>query len=114
MAIERYNFNGRFHEAVIHNGTLYLSGSVAAGATVTEQATKIFESLDAALTKYGSDKEHVLSGSVYLTDMSTFNEFNAVWNAFFNEGTHPVRTCIGAALANPDYLVEITLVAAIK
>lgn len=114
MAIERYNFNGRFHEAVIHNGILYLSGKISTGETVTEQATKIFADLDAALQKYGSDKEHVLSASVFLTDMTTFNEFNAVWNAWFAEGTQPVRTCVGVSLASPECKVEITFTAALK
>lgn len=114
MAIERYNSNGRFHEAVIHNGILYLSGAIGAGDTVAEQAKNIFASLDKVLEKYGSDKEHVLSASVYLTDMKNFNEFNSVWDTWFAEGTHPVRTCVGASLASPQFLVEVTLTAALK
>ena len=46
--------------------------------------------------------------------MSTFAEFNAVWDDWFEEGTQPVRTCVGAQLAAPKYTLEITLVAAMK
>ncbi len=58
--------------------------------------------------------EHVLSATVYLADMRNFKEFNSVWDAWFKEGTQPVRTCVEARLAGPQYGLEITLVAAVK
>ena len=114
MKIERYNSNGRFHEAVIAGETLYLSGKVATGETVAEQAAKTLDNLKETLEKYGSDKEHILSATVYLADISTFAEFNSVWDNWFAEGTQPVRTCVEAKLAGPQYLLEITLIAAVK
>lgn len=115
MDIQRYNSNGRYHEAVVHNGTVYLSGQVAPdGGTVTEQAKACLENLGRTLAKYGSDKHLILSATVYLADMSSFAEFNAVWDTWFEAGTQPVRTCVGAQLADPRYALEITLVAAVK
>ena len=115
MSIERYNSNGRFHEAVIHNGVIYVSGQVAVpGATVAEQAEGCLENLAKTLEKYGSDKEHILSVSVFLADVADFDEFNSVWDNWFEEGTQPARTCVEAALAIPGTKVEITLVAAVK
>jgi enamine deaminase RidA (YjgF/YER057c/UK114 family) len=112
--IERFNSNGLFHEAVRYGDMLYLSGQVGAGATVAEQTRNIFEKLEKILEKYGSDKEHVISATVYLADMATFGEFNGEWKNFFTEGIQPVRTALGAPLARPDFLVEITLIAAVK
>lgn len=115
MRIERYNSNGRFHEAVAYRGTLYLSGQVAkGGGTVAEQTRECLDNLEKTLEAYGSDKRSILSATVYLPDMSTFSEFNAVWDSWFEEGTQPVRTCVGAQLAAPKYALEITLIAAIK
>lgn len=115
MKIQRYNSNGRYHEAVVHNGTLYLSGQVAPdGGTVTEQARGCLENLGKTLAKYGSDKSLILSATVYLADMGSFAEFNAVWDAWFEAGTQPVRTCVGAQLAGAGYALEITLIAAIR
>lgn len=115
MSIDRYNSNGRFHEAVAYHGTLYLSGQVAnGGGTVAEQARECLDNLAKTLEAYGSDKRSILSATVYLPDMSTFAEFNAVWDDWFEEGTQPVRTCVGALLAAPKYALEITLVAAMK
>ena len=115
MRIDRYNSNGRFHEAVTYHGTLYLSGQVAnGGGTVTEQAWECLDNLAKTLETYGSDKRSILSATVYLADRSTFAEFNAVWDDWFEEGAQPVRTCVGAQLAAPRYALEITLIAAVK
>lgn len=115
MCIKRYNCNGRFHEAVEYNGTLYLSGQVATKSeSVTDQAKECLENLAKTLEKYGSDKEHILSATVYLADVAYFNEFNSVWDNWFEQGTQPIRTCIGAPLAGPQYKLEITLIAAVK
>lgn len=114
MKLERYNSNGRFHEAVIHNGVIYLSGQVAnSGETVAEQAKVCLDNLEKTLEKYGSDKKHIISANVYLADVATFDEFNGVWDNWFEEGTQPVRTCLGATLAAPQYKLEITLIAAV-
>ncbi len=115
MDISRYNNNGRFHEAVVYNGTLYLSGQVASGGgTIAEQAKECLDNLGKTLEKYGSNKSLILSATVYLTDMNGFAEFNSVWDTWFENGTQPVRTCVGAQLAASKYALEITLIAALK
>ena len=114
MAIERYNSNGIFSEAVIHNGILYLSGKVGSGDTVAEQAADVLDKIGAALEKYGSDRDHILTAVVYLADISAFAEFNSVWKPWFAESMPPARTCVEAKMAAPQYLVEVTVTAAIK
>ena len=115
MNIYRYNNHGRFHEAVAHNGTLYLSGQVAnGGGTVAEQARECLDNLAKTLETYGSDKSSILSATVYLADMNGFAEFTSVWDTWFENGTQPVRTCVGAQLVAPKYALEITLIATVK
>ena len=115
MCINRFNCNGRFHEAVIYNGTLYLSGKVDdTGSTVAEQTKACLNKLADALEAYGSSKERILSATVYLANMNSFEEFNAAWEAWFKDGTQPVRTCVGAQLAAPQYSIEIALIAAVQ
>ena len=45
--------------------------------------------------------------------MQTFGEMNAVWEACVAPGATPARATVQAALATPDYLVEIVVVAAV-
>ena len=69
--------------------------------------------LDGFLAKAGSDKSKLLSANIWLTDMGTFNEMNAVWDAWVSPGNTPARATVEARLANPKYLVEIMVTAAV-
>ena len=45
--------------------------------------------------------------------MSTFQEMNAVWDAWVAQGNTPARATGEAKLAGPEYKVEIIITAAI-
>ncbi len=114
MEIKRFDSNGRMHKAVTHGGTLYLSGQVSRADSAAEQATEILGNIAAMLEQYGSSKEHILSATIYLSDMKYFAEFNEVWDAWVIEGHQPVRACVEAKLATPSFKVEICIIAALK
>ncbi|AWX93483.1 RidA family protein [Paracoccus mutanolyticus] len=77
--IERIGTGPRMSEAVIHNGTIYLAGQIAnPGASVTEQTRGALAEVDRLLAECGSDKTRILSTQIWLADMSTFAEMNAV------------------------------------
>ena len=50
--------------------------------------------------------------TIYLADIATFGEMNAVWNAWVPAGHAPARATQEAKLAAPAYAVEIACVAA--
>jgi enamine deaminase RidA (YjgF/YER057c/UK114 family) len=117
MRIERFNAGPRMSQAVLHNGTVYTAGQVAsaaAGADVGDQTREILAKLEAVLADAGTDKTAILSATIWLTDMATFDEMNAVWDAWVPPGEPPARACVGAALANPRHKVEIAVVAAVR
>ena len=66
------------------------------------------------LIEAGSDKQHVLQALVWLADMADFQEMNAVWDTFFEEGFAPARACGEAKLARPELKVELIVTAALK
>lgn len=108
--------NPRMSGAVVHGGVAYLSGQVALGApggTVAEQTKNIIELLESTLAKAGTDKSKLLSASIWLSDISTFAEMNAVWDEWVKDVTAPARATVEAKLAAPQYTVEIALVAAV-
>jgi enamine deaminase RidA (YjgF/YER057c/UK114 family) len=113
--IKRSHSNGRMSQLVQHNGIAYLAGQVAdPGASVTEQTKGILAKIDALLAEAGSDRQHILSATIWLADMADFAEMNAVWDAWVPKGHEPTRACGGAPLATPDYKVEIIIMAAQK
>ena len=115
MSIQRIEPGARMSKAVVHGDTVYLAGIVAdaaKGKSVTEQTRDILGQIDGLLAKAGSDKSKLLTATIYITDMATFAEMNAVWDAWVSPGNTPARATVGAKLATPDYKVEIMVVAA--
>ncbi|MEZ9822472.1 RidA family protein [Shewanella sp. 10N.286.45.A1] len=116
MSIERIETSSRMSRIVKHNGTIYLCGQVCKDAEqgITEQTSSMLEKVDALLAQSGSDKEHILSATIYVKDMQYFAEMNAVWDAWVPEGHAPARACVAAKMAREALLVEISVVAAEK
>ncbi|MCP4986687.1 MAG: RidA family protein [Colwellia sp.] len=114
MSIERLETKQRMSRIVKHNGTIYLCGQVAADATkdITEQTQTMLDKVDTLLEQAGSDREHILSATIYVKDMSYFSEMNAVWDAWVPEDHAPARACVAAKMAREALLVEISVVAA--
>ena len=115
MSIERFHTNDRMSQMVIHGDTVYLAGQVALGApgeSVADQTRAILGQIDALLAEAGTDKSKLLSATIYITDMKTFPEMNAAWDAWVSQGNTPARATVEAKLAAPQYNVEIMVVAA--
>ncbi len=115
MSIQRFETGPRMSQAVVHGDTVYLAGIVAnnaAGENVTKQTQDVLKTIDGHLAKAGSNKSKLLSATIYLTDMNTFADMNAVWDAWVSPGNTPARATVEVKLANPKYNVEIMVVAA--
>ena len=115
MSITRIGSGPRMSKAVAHGATVYLAGQVAdkaAGKSVTEQTREILGIIDALLAQAGSDKTKLLSANIWLTDIKTFGEMNAVWDAWVAPGCAPARATVEAKLAAAPYNVEIAVIAA--
>lgn len=116
MSIKRIKPGPRMSGAVVHNGIAYLSGQVsanAAGGSVTEQTKDILAIIDGLLKEAGTDKSKLLSANIWLADMSTFAEMNAVWDGWVSPGNTPARATVEAKLAAPQYTVEIMVTAVV-
>jgi enamine deaminase RidA (YjgF/YER057c/UK114 family) len=115
MAIERHEVGPRMSKCVVHGNTVYLAGIVAndpKGKSVTEQTKDIVGQIDSFLAKAGTDKSKLLTANIWIADMATFADMNAVWDAWVSPGNTPARATVEAKLATPDYKVEIMVVAA--
>lgn len=115
MTIQRINPGPRMSGAVVHGDTVYLAGQVAnqaAGQSVTDQTKEILSIIDNLLAEAGTDKSKILMTNIWLTDMSTFQEMNAVWDAWVPAGHTPARATVEAKLAAPAFKVEIAVIAA--
>ena len=115
MAIQRIEPGPRMSAAVVHGDTVYLAGHVAdaaKGKSVGEQTKDILAQIEETLAASGSDKSKILSTTIYLADIKTFGEMNAVWDKWVAQGHTPARATVEAKLAAPQFTVEIVMIAA--
>ncbi|MEQ6916156.1 RidA family protein [Halomonas aquatica] len=115
MTIERHDTKARMSRAVIHNGMAWLCGQVAGPEArhgdITEQTRSMLDRVDALLAEIGSDREHLLSATLYLKDGHDVAAMNAVWDDWVPTGHAPARTCVCASLPSDELKVEITVTA---
>jgi 2-iminobutanoate/2-iminopropanoate deaminase len=79
--------------------------------SLSDQVRQTLENLAAVARAAGTSLEHALKVNVYLDDLSTIEEFDAIYSTFFSEPL-PARTTVQAGLRG--YLVEIDAIVAIE
>src|SRR3546814_19726303 len=102
-------------QAVAWGNLVCVAGQVAqraGGAAVAEQTKDIRARIEELLAEAGSDKTKLLSATIWLTDIATFDEMNGIWDAWVAPGAAPARACVEAKIASPPYNVESAGVAA--
>jgi enamine deaminase RidA (YjgF/YER057c/UK114 family) len=111
MSIQRIESGPRMSQAVIHNRIVYLAGQVAddgTGPDVALQAASVLKAIDTLLALALSDKSHLLSATVYLTNMADFGAMNSAWDAWVDPKATPARaTVVSTELAGSEYKIEI-------
>jgi enamine deaminase RidA (YjgF/YER057c/UK114 family) len=113
--IQRFDVGPRMSELAVYNGVAYLAGQVAADATqdIKGQTRQVLAAVDALLARAGSDKSRILRAQIFLADLADFAAMNAVWEAWVVAGQTPPRATVQAALAKPEWKIEVVVTAAV-
>ena len=109
---------GPYSQAVMVNGTVYISGQIAINpatgnieatdaASETEQAMK---NLKAVLTAAQIDFGHVVKTTIFLSDMALFPVVNEVYGKYFT-GDFPARETVAVKGLPKGVNVEISMIA---
>jgi len=115
VSIKRIQVGDRMSQVVIYNNTVYTAGVVALtapGESVEAQTKDIVERIDGLLAEAGTDKSKLLTATIWLSDIATFDEMNKIWDAWVSPGNTPGRACVQSKLAAPQFTVEIQVTAA--
>jgi 2-iminobutanoate/2-iminopropanoate deaminase len=87
---------------------IYMSGQVERDVPdITGQATSVLKKVQAVVEAAGTTMAKVDKCTVFLTRQSDFAPMNEVWRAFFPKDPPARTTVIVAALARPEFLIEI-------
>ena len=114
MQIIRHLPETRYSEAVIVNGLIFISGQVPTNpeADIKAQTQDVLAQVDATLASLNSSKSKLIDATVYLSHLDAdYAAFNQIWDEWLPTGEAPARACVEAKLANPNWKVEIKLIA---
>jgi enamine deaminase RidA (YjgF/YER057c/UK114 family) len=114
--IQRLHVAARYSEAAVFNGVVYLAGMVpeCEATDIRSQTADVLKQIEQRLAEAGSDKTRILRTQIYLQDITDIAAMNEVWDAWVVAGSAPPRATVQAALANPAYLIEVVVTAAVK
>jgi 2-iminobutanoate/2-iminopropanoate deaminase len=109
---------GHYEQARVHEDIVYVSGQLPVDpvdgqrhdGSIEEQTHKALENVAAILRAAGSDLDHVLKTTVYVSDITLWDRVNEVYASFFGEH-RPARAVVPTRELHHGFKVEIEAVA---
>ena len=109
---------GPYVQGRIVGNLLFASGQVPlspetgeiVGQTIEEQTAQVLKNIGAILKEAGTDFDHVVKTTCFLSDMNEFVAFNEVYATAFKED-FPARSTVQVARLPKDVKVEVEVIA---
>lgn len=108
---------GPYSQAVLVDGTLYVSGNIPVNPAtgdvadgIVNQSKQVFENMKAVLNEAGMGFENVVKTTAFLTDLSNFATFNEIYASYF-VAPYPARSCVEVSKLPKNVLVEVECIA---
>lgn len=109
---------GPYSQATSANGFLFLSGQIAIDPKtlkiveggITEQAEQVLKNIAEVLKSQALDFSAVVKATVFLTDLSNFQEVNRIYAKYLAD-FRPARSTIQVSRLPLDVLLEIEMIA---
>ena len=110
---------GPYNQAILTDGTLYMSGQVAMDVTtkkmiigtIEQETEKVMQNIKAILNEVDFTFENVIKSTIFITDMQDFSKVNKSYGKFFNESTAPARETVEVSALPLGANVEISVIA---
>ena len=109
---------GPYNQAVLANGTLYISGQIAINpendhllvGDIEGETHQVMENLKTILREAEMDFSNVVKTSIFLSDMAHFAIVNEVYHTYFS-GEYPARETVAVLGLPKNVNVEISMIA---
>jgi 2-iminobutanoate/2-iminopropanoate deaminase len=109
---------GTYSQGVAYNGVYYFSGQIGIDPETqnlredfNSQLTQIMKNIDGLLTSQNLNRENILKTSIFLTDLSKFDEVNKAYIEFF-KNPYPARSTVEVSKLPKNAQIEIEVIAA--
>ena len=112
---------GHYSQAVVYGDTVYVSGQLAVDpvtgekgvGSIEEQTRLALRNIEQILLSSGSDLNHVIKTTAYVSDIELWGGVNQVYAEVFGEH-RPVRAIVPSRDLHFGCLVEIEAIAALR
>lgn len=112
---------GPYVQGKVVGNFLFASGQVplspetgeVVGTSIEEQTKQVLKNIEAILTEAGTDFDHVVKTTCFLSDMNDFLAFNEVYQTAFSS-EFPARSAVEVARLPRDVKIEIEVIAVIE
>lgn len=109
---------GPYSQAIVKGDTVYVSGQIPLNAFTgqlevesIEQAThRILQNIELLLKENNMGMEHIVKCSIFMTDLGSFQQMNAVYASYFKE-TPPARETVQVVALPMGVPIEISCIA---
>jgi 2-iminobutanoate/2-iminopropanoate deaminase len=109
---------GPYNQAVLVNGTLYISGQIcidpATGSLknrdIQDETHQCMQNLKSILYEAGMNFSNVVKTTIFITDMHQFSEINEIYGKYF-QGNFPARETVQVSALPKFVNVEISMIA---
>ena len=109
---------GTYSQAIDCGDFVFLSGQIplvpetglVAKGGLEAQAHQMFANIKAVLAEAGMSLSNVVKTTVFMTDLSQFAAFNAIYAEYF-KAPYPARSCVEVSALPKGVLVECELIA---
>lgn len=111
---------GHYSHVAVHNGVAHISGQLplhpdgtpAADEPFDTQVRMVLRNLDNCLAAAGTDRDHLISVTVYVTDIAQWLEFDTVYTEWLGS-YRPARAVAGVSSLHYGAAVEVQAIAAV-
>jgi 2-iminobutanoate/2-iminopropanoate deaminase len=109
---------GPYSQAVMVNGTLYMSGQVAINpstgevytGTIEGETALVMQNIGGILKAYHMDYTHIVKTTIFLKDMNDFAKVNVTYGSYFKDD-FPARETVQVSRLPKDVNIEISCIA---
>ena len=110
---------GPYNQAILKNNMLFISGQIALdpismtlkNSSIMDETHQVMKNLRNILIEAKMDFKNVVKSSIFLSDMSYFNDVNEVYESYLETGKEPARETIAVKTLPMNVNVEISMIA---
>ena len=110
---------GPYNQAIRIDNMLFVSGQVAINpknneliqSSISDETDQVMKNLSAILEEADMDFRNVVKTTIFLSNMSYFNEVNNIYGSYLKKGQEPARETVAVRTLPKEVNVEISMIA---